>query len=234
MVYMASWSPGGDPANRLVLDAWPAALAKWDKNKDGRLSRDEIDDREVLDRFARMDLDQSGDLDQKEWERHAAVFRQAQNALLAVKPSGEGELSDRDLIWKFQRGIPYVSTPLVDQGRLWLVKDGGIVTQLDAATGQRLQEERLPEAGGSYYASPVATDGKVYFASEQGVITVLANQKEWKVISSHNLHEKIYATPAIEDGRMYFRTDKALYCFAKARGTRAGTNGSSPISATAQ
>jgi outer membrane protein assembly factor BamB len=232
MVYMASWAPSGDPANRLVLDTWPAALAKWDKNKDGRLSRDEIDDREVLARFARMDLDQSGDLDQKEWERHAAVFRQAQNALLALKPSGEGELGERDLVWKFQRGIPYVATPLLDQGHIWLVKDGGIVTQLDAATGQRLQEERLPGAG-SYYASPVAADGKVYFASEQGVISVLANQKDWKVISSHNLHEKIYATPAIERGRMYFRTDKALYCFTKAGGTRAGTKGSSPIPATA-
>ena len=88
MVYMASWAPGGDPGQRLALDPWPVALAKWDKNKDGRLSRAEIDDPEVLDRFARMDLDQSGDLDQAEWERHAAVFRRAQNALLALRPSG--------------------------------------------------------------------------------------------------------------------------------------------------
>jgi len=67
------------------------------------------------------------------------------------------------------------------------------------------------------------------------VITVLANQKEWKVISSHNLHEKIYATPAIEDGRLYFRTDKAFYCFTKAAGTPARTSGgNSPTSATAQ
>ena len=214
MVYMASWAPGGDAANRLTLDPWPEALAKWDKNKNGRLSRDEIDDREVLARFARMDLDQNGELDQKEWERHAAVFRDARNALLAIKPSGQGELDARAVVWKFQRGIPYVSSPVLDQGRLWMVKDGGIVTELDAATGERLNEERLPGAGG-YYASPVAADGKVYFASEQGVLSVLANQKDWKVISSHNLHEKIYATPAIEHGRIYVRTDQALYCFTK-------------------
>ncbi|MGA2866605.1 MAG: PQQ-binding-like beta-propeller repeat protein [Verrucomicrobiota bacterium] len=215
LVYMASWAPGGDPVNRVALDPWPVALAKWDKNKDGRLSRDEIDDPEVLERFFRMDLDQSGDLDQKEWERHAAVFRRAQNALLALKPSGKGELGDRDLIWKYQRGIPYVATPLLDQGILWLVKDGGTVTKLDAASGQLLQAERLPGPG-NYYASPVAGDGKVYFASEQGVITVVANQKEWKVISSHNFHEKIYATPAIDRGRLYIRTAKALYCFTRA------------------
>jgi outer membrane protein assembly factor BamB len=215
MVYMASWAPGGDPGNRLTLDTWSVALAKWDKNKDGRLSRDEIDDQEVLNRFTRMDLDQSGDLDQKEWERHAAVFRDARNSLLSLRPSQNGELPERDLVWKYQRGIPYVATPLLDQGRLWMVKEGGIVTQLDAATGQRIFEERLP-GGGGYYASPVAADGKLFFASEQGVITVLANQKEWKVISSRDFHEKIYATPAIEGSRIYIRTDKALYCFVKA------------------
>jgi outer membrane protein assembly factor BamB len=212
MVYMASWAPGGDPGQRLALDPWPVALAKWDKNKDGRLSRAEIDDPEVLDRFARMDLDQSGDLDQAEWERHAAVFRRAQNALLALRPSGRGELPERGLLWKHTRGIPYVSSPLLDQGILWLVKDGGIVTKLDAASGQLLQEQRLPGRGG-YYASPVAGDGKVYFASEQGVVTVVANQKEWKTISSRDFHEKIYATPAFGPSRLYLRTNQALYCF---------------------
>lgn len=212
IVYMASWAPGGDLNRRLLLDAWAAALAKWDASKNGRLTREEIDDREVLDRFTRMDLDQSGELDQQEWERHAAVFQRAQNAVLALKPSGEGELSNRDVLWKYQRGIPYVSTPLLDQGILWMVKDGGIVTKLDAASGQLLQEERLPGPG-NYYASPVAGDGKVYFASEQGVLSVLANQRDWKVLSSLNLHERIYATPRIERGRIYIRTDQALYCF---------------------
>jgi outer membrane protein assembly factor BamB len=216
-VFMASWAPGGDVGRRLQLDPWPTALAKWDKNKDGRLAREEIDDREVLDRFTRMDLDASGDLDQQEWERHAAVFKKAQNALLAIRPSQAGELSDKAILWKHQRGIPYVASPLLDQGILWLVKDGGIVTKLDAASGQLLQEERLPGPG-SYYASPVCGDGKVYFASEQGVISVVANQKDWKVISSCELHEKIYATPAIDRGRIYVRTNKALYCFAAAEG----------------
>ena len=199
VIYMASWAPGGDPGNRLALDPWPVALAKWDKNKDGRLSRDEIDDHEVLDRFARMDLDQSGDLDQKEWERHAQVFRRAQNALLALKPSRKGELPEGDLLWKYQRGIPYVATPLLDRGIVWLVKEGGVVTKLDAATGQLLDEQRLPGSGG-YYASPVAGDGKVFFASEQGMLSAVAEQKEWSLISSHALHEKVYATPAIEPG----------------------------------
>jgi len=211
-IYMASWAPGGDTGKRIEFDGWPVALEKWDKNKDGKLARAEIDDREVLERFYRMDLDQSGTLDQKEWERHAAVFQRAQNVVLALKPSKRGELSAGDILWKYPRGVPYVPTPMIDKGVFWMVKDGGIVTKLDAATGQVLQEERAGGVGG-YYASPVAGDGKVYFASEQGVITVIANQREWNVISSHNLHEKIYATPLVEQNCIYIRTEKALYCF---------------------
>jgi len=212
LIYMASWAPGGDAGKRLLLDPWSSALAKWDKNSDGKLSRTEIDDREVLDRFYRMDLDQNGTLDKSEWERHAAFFQRAQNAVLALKPSGRGELSASDLLWKYQRGIPYVSTPVVDQGILWMVKDGGIVTKLDAASGQVLQEERAAGLGG-YYASPVAGDGKVFFASEQGVVSVIAGTREWKLISSRNFKEKIYATPLIDANRIYIRTEKALYCF---------------------
>ena len=211
-IYMASWAPGGDAAKRVTFDSWQNALAKWDQNHDGKLSKAEIKDGEVLERFYRMDLDQSGTLDQQEWERHAAVFQRAENAVLALKPSGRGELSSSDVLWKYQRGVPYVPTPLVDKGILWMVKDGGIVTKLDAASGRMLQEERAGGIGG-YYASPVAGDGKVYFASEQGVISVIASQPEWNVISSHNLKEKIYATPVIDRNRIYIRTEKALYCF---------------------
>lgn len=216
-IYMASWAPGGDTAKRLALDSWPNALAKWDKNHDGKLTKAEISDPEVLDRFYRIDLDQNGYLDQQEWERHAEVFRRAQNAMLAIKPSGSGELAPRDVLWKYTRGVPYVSTPLLDQNRLWMVKDGGIVTKLDATDGHLLQEERLPGLG-RYFASPVTGDGKVFFASEQGVVSIVANQAAWRVISSHPFHEDIFATPAIDGNRLYIRSEKALYCFQGGKG----------------
>jgi outer membrane protein assembly factor BamB len=215
MIYMASWAPGGDAGRRIALDSWPSALGRWDKNPDGKLTKAEIEDREVLDRFFRMDLDQSGDLDQNEWDRHADVFRQAQNAILALRLKGTGQ-PDQPVVWKYQRGIPYVATPLLENGILWMVKDGGIVTKLDAATGRVLQEERLPTIG-SFYASPVCGDGKVFFASEQGVVSILANQREWRILSSRDFKEKIYATPVIERGRVFIRTEQALYCFADNR-----------------
>ena len=227
LVFMASWTPGGDTQQRIGMDSWPEALRKWDKNGDGKLTRNEVDDidhdgisekrgragEEVLDRFAAMDLDLSGELQQAEWERYAAVFRRAQNGTLAIKPSSAGgEQKESTVVWRYARGAPYVATPLLDRGILWMVKDGGIVTKISAAAGDVLQENRLP-AMGSYYASPVSADGKVFFASQQGVVSVIANEQDWRVIASHDFMEKIYATPLVAEGRLFIRTEKALYCF---------------------
>jgi outer membrane protein assembly factor BamB len=212
VVYMASWAPGADGAQRLTLDPWSAAVGKWDANKDGLLAKAEINNADVLDRFYRMDLDQSGTLNHAEWDRHAEVFKRAQNALLALKPSGSGELSDGDVIWKYQRGVPYVSTPLVRRGSVWMVKDGGIVTRLNYETGKVLSEERLPGIG-NYYASPIGGDRQVYFASEAGVVSIVSAINNWEVLSSRDFREKIYATPVISNGRLLIRTEKALYCF---------------------
>jgi len=217
-IYMASWAPGGDAAKRVSLVPWNDALTKWDRNHDGKLAKAEIDDREVLDRFFRMDLNQDGVLNQQEWERHAAVFQRAQNAVLAIKPNSGGELPDSAVVWKHGRGVPYVATPVLNNGILWMVKDGGIVTKLDATTGKLLQEERVP-AVGNYFASPVAGDGKVYFASESGAVSVVSAEKDWRVISSRDFHEKIYATPALAGNRIYLRTEEALYCFQGTRTT---------------
>lgn len=226
-VYMASWTSGGDTERRMGMETWPDALHKWDKNGDGRLTKIEVDEidgdgisqkrgrvgEEVLDRFDAMDLDLSGELQQAEWERYAALFRRAQNGTLAIKPSTEGgEQGERAVVWSYSRGAPYVATPLLDHGILWLVKDGGIVTKISAASGKVLQENRLPSMG-SYYASPVSADGKVFIASQQGVVSIVSNEPDWRVIASHDFTEKIYATPLVAEGRLFIRTEKALYCF---------------------
>jgi outer membrane protein assembly factor BamB len=215
-IYMASWAPGGDAGKRLVLDPWATALAKWDADHDGKLSNTEIDDKEVLDRFNRMDLDRDGKLNQAEWERHAEVFRRAQNSILALRPSGRGALNPNAVIWRHSRGIPYVATPVLDRGILWMVKEGGIVTKLNAQDGRLLQEERVPGFG-NYFASPVAGDGKVYFASESGTVSVMASGPEWRVVSSRDFHEKIYATPVLNHGCLFLRTERALYCFQNSK-----------------
>jgi outer membrane protein assembly factor BamB len=213
-IFMASWAPGGDTSAKVTLDPWKSALEKWDKNNDGKLAKDEITDRNVLDRYARMDIDLDGLLNQTEWERQADVFRRAENAVLAIKPVGRGDLTDKAIVWKYRRGTPYVPSPIVRNGVLWMVKDGGIVTRLDTTSGQLLSEERLPGSG-NYYASPVAGDGKVYFASEAGVVSVVADKPEWQVISSHKFDGKIYGTPVLSGNRIFIRTEDSVYCYEK-------------------
>ncbi len=213
---MASWAPGGDTGRRLALDSWAVAVGKWDKDGDHRLTRQEIDDAEVLNRYFRMDLDQDGRLNESEWDRHANVFKLARNALLSIRPPDGPPTSASEesnpVLWSHSRGVPYVSTPVADAGAVWMVKDGGIVTRLDASTGAVHYEERLPGLG-SYYASPVVGDGKVYFASQQGVVSVIDAGPAWRVVASHDFGEKIHATPTFHQGRLLIRTDAALYAF---------------------
>ncbi|MFN0167943.1 MAG: PQQ-binding-like beta-propeller repeat protein, partial [Bryobacteraceae bacterium] len=66
-----------------------------------------------------------------------------------------------------------------------------------------------------YYSSPVASDGKVYIASEEGKVNVLKASGEWEVLAVNDLKEPIYSTPAIADGRIYVRTRMALYAFGQ-------------------
>ncbi len=211
-IYMPSWAPGGDPGQRVSLAGWDQAIAKWDKNKDRFLAKDEINDQEVLTRFFRMDLDQNQLLDRKEWDQHAAVFQRAQNSMLTIKPSGGGDLGEKAVVWKYQRGAPYVASPALHNGIVWMVKDGGLVTKLSTKDGTLLQQERLG-ATGNYYASPLIADGKVYFASENGILTVVDDEKDWRIISARNFKEKIFATPLVFGGTLYIRTEKAVYAF---------------------
>ncbi|HVX10545.1 MAG TPA: PQQ-binding-like beta-propeller repeat protein [Pirellulales bacterium] len=212
LLYVATWSPGGDTDARLAMDAWPAALKKWDADRDNKLTRTEINDAEVLDRFFRIDLDQDQKLDEDEWRKYARVFELAQNTLLAIRPGGSGDVTDTAVVWQYRKGLPYVPSPLVYRGALSMVRNGGIFTALDAKNGRVLKQLRLP-SNENYYASPVAGDGKIYVVGEPGVATVI-DAGSFGILSSHDFGERTMATPVLADGEIFVRTEKALYCFA--------------------
>jgi outer membrane protein assembly factor BamB len=212
LLFVATWSPGGDSDSRLAMDPWPKAISQWDKNNDGKLSREEVNSPEVLDRFYRIDLNQDKGLDEAEWKKYARVFELAQNSVMALKQGDKESDFKPTVVWEYRRGVPYVSSPLVYRGVVYMAKDGGIATSLDAHTGKVLKQARL-RGNDKYYASPVAGDGKVYLVSEAGVISVLKAQGNWEILSSHDLAERTVATPILADGKIYLRTEKAMYCF---------------------
>ena len=130
---------------------------------------------------------------------------------MAVKPPvEEGGLAE--IVWKYEKGVPEVPSPLVYDGRVYALKNGGMVTCLDAGTGEERYREKLG-AGGPYYASLVAGDGKIYAASTRGVVTVFAAGDELDILAQNDLEERISATPALLDGRVYLRTDEHLHAY---------------------
>lgn len=216
-IYVATWTPGGDPGERISMEPFGEALTKFDKNDDKTISQEELPkDSPVLDRFFRIDLNQNKQLEEDEWKRHAVVFERAQNVAVAIEPGSSGALTPQYVRWTYTRGLPTVPSSVVFDGVLTMVKDSGIVTILDIADGKMLHQIRA-EGRGNYYASLVAGDGKVYLTSEGGVMTVLESGKSGKILASHDFGERIMASPVITAGVMYIRTDAALYAYSKSR-----------------
>ena len=134
----------------------------------------------VQSRFFRIDTSQDGSLGEAEWEAYRRVFADSKNSIQAIQPGGKGDVTSSSVKWRYRRLLPYVASPLVYRGVLYMVKDGGIVTSLDLETGKVFKQGRA-RGRGNYYASPVAADGKIYLASEPGVVTVLAANAQWTV-----------------------------------------------------
>ena len=93
-----------------------------------------------------------------------------------------------------------------------MVKNGGIVSCLEAKTGELKYQDKL-RSGGPYYSSPVVGDGKIYISSARGVVTVFEPGDTLNVLARNDLKERIMATPAVVDGKIYVRTDNNLYSF---------------------
>lgn len=213
IVYLATWTPGGDVGERITMEPYEEALRQYDSNQDGGITRDELPAASpVLERFFRIDLNQDQSLDEVEWSKQAEIFARATNVALALTPGDRGPLGDQYVRWTYQRGLPTVPSSVVYDGTMTMVKDSGIVTVLDASNGELIKQLRA-EGRGNYYASLVAGDGKVYLTSEGGVITVLRSGSEPEVLASFDFQERIMATPVIAGEQFFVRTEVALYCY---------------------
>ncbi len=146
------------------------------------------------------------------------------NALKAIRLAGaRGDLDGSDaIVWSYDQDTPYVPSPLVYRGVLYIVKHNkGILTALDAVTGELLYgPERLPEVEG-VYASPVAAAGRVYIAGRDGTTVVLAAGRRFEVLAVNRLEEGFDASPALVGRELLLRGRRHLYCLAETGATRA-------------
>jgi outer membrane protein assembly factor BamB len=150
---------------------------------------------------------------------HGLVFCSSGRAgpTLAIRPGGTGDVSGTHVVWTSPRGSPFVPSPLLYGGHLYLINDmASIVTCLEAATGNVVWQGRLGEARREgFSASPVAVDGKVFFTNDDGETFVLRSGPQFELLRVNPLNARTLASPALAGGRWYFRTDRELVAIGK-------------------
>jgi outer membrane protein assembly factor BamB len=133
----------------------------------------------------------------------------------AIRPGGQGDVTRSHRVWTHQTDTPDVPTPAVHDGLLYLLREVGVMTVLEADSGRTVYHQRVASGAGAFSPSPVVADGKVYLASEGGRVVVLAAGRQFKKLAENELGELIMATPVVVDDCLYIRTEKHLYCFAE-------------------
>jgi hypothetical protein len=132
--------------------------------------------------------------------------------IVALKPGAtgditlaKGETKNEHITWSTTRGGPYIPTPVIYGDYLYVLQNGGVFTAYKVATGEQVYQKRLGGTGGSFSASPVAADGKVYCTSEDGDVFVIKAGPEYQELAKNAIGEVLMATPAISDGLIIFR-----------------------------
>jgi outer membrane protein assembly factor BamB len=212
-LYVSAWAPGGETGEQISVPPYIELLKLNDNNANRALEYEEVKSHSALrNRFRQIDRNKDGRITEAEYESMRRVFDQAQNVIMAIRPGGVGDITESQVTWRYHKMLPYVASPVFYKGHLFMVKKSGIVSSLDATTGQPRKQDRIP-ARSNVYSSPVAADDKVYLISESGEASVIRAAAQWSVISHTRLGERCYATPALSRGRTFVRTEKTLYCF---------------------
>jgi outer membrane protein assembly factor BamB len=224
------------------LDPGPfwRAMLQFDRNGDGRIERHEITEyftqpfrpelppehpgfglplpSDPVERkesqnkiFAWLDKNQDGFVTKEEFTADMSVGR-GRPSLAAIRPGGTGDVTESHVSWNLRNGIPEISSPVFHSGRLYLVRDGGTLSCVNAATGEVIYRERLG-ASGQYSASPVIANDHLYLLSAKGLLTVVKCGDKFETVHQVNLKASISATPAMDQNSLYVRADDAMMAF---------------------
>ena len=136
--------------------------------------------------------------------------------MVAVARGAEGDASESHVRWSHRRGLPYVASPLLYRGRVWLLKSGGLISAIDAETGKpSIDRERLDDRS-EYYMSPVGAAGHVLVGSAEGTLYVIdAQANELTIEHTSKFDEELFATPAVLGGKVYVRTETTMWAFGQ-------------------
>jgi len=131
------------------------------------------------------------------------------SVLRAIRPDGSGDVTTTHVQWQQQRSVPRQSSPLLVSEELYLVSDNGVASCLDARSGAVHWTELLP---GSYAASPVFAEGRIYYFADNGKTTVARVGQQYVPLAENQVEGRVLASPAFVAPAILLRTDKHLYC----------------------
>jgi outer membrane protein assembly factor BamB len=237
-LYVTAFPMLADPANAGDVPPFPVVLSRYDTNGDGKLSEDELPDDElflfrragvpdgvpgahltVKRLFGMIDSDKDGAIDEANLDEFNKMLDEnfgpaavSSTGLIAIHAGSEGDRPAAAVKWTYERNVPEVSSPMSYGGRVYMIKSGGIVSCVDAASGEALYRGRVG-APGTYYASPVMAGGRIFVASGEGVVSVLGTGDTLEVLANNDLGDPIYSTPAPVGSALYVRSDGHLWAF---------------------
>jgi outer membrane protein assembly factor BamB len=142
--------------------------------------------------------------------------------IFAIRPGANGDISlskgqetNAHIAWSKMRGGPYMPTPILYGSCFYTCSNSGVLTCYEAATGKEVYKERISSGSDSYTASPVAADGRLYFASEQGQVRVVKAGPVFELLAVNAVDDYVMATPAISNGSLLLRSQHYLMAFGK-------------------
>jgi outer membrane protein assembly factor BamB len=151
-----------------------------------------------------------------------ASGRAPERPIFVVRPAARGDLtlpagttSSDSVAWSRTGRGSYMPTPLAYQGQLYVLANNGLLDAYDLRLGTDTYRERLSTVGNGFSASPVAADGKIYLANEDGDILVVAAGPVFKQIAVNSMGELVMATPALSNGVMFVRTARSLVAIGR-------------------
>jgi len=215
---------------------WKITIEEFDRNHDNQIHRDEMTERFTvplrpelsrdnpgygwpyrnMDGVLRFfDKDKDRIITEAEWMKTMSGFaKDTQPILLAIRPGAKEDARQSHVAWEIHRGLPETSSLIYCRGKLYLLRDGGLLTCLEAATGKEIFRQRIGSPG-QYVASPIIAGDKLIVASARGLVTVIQVDDKLTILARNNFQEKIFATPALAENKIYLRTTAHLYALGQ-------------------
>jgi outer membrane protein assembly factor BamB len=132
--------------------------------------------------------------------------------LMALKLGGRGDITESHVIWKTEKDVPKIPSPIIVDGLIYMVSDKGSISCLESESGKMVWRERL---GRTYVASPIHANGMVYFFDHKGKTTVIKAGESFEPVSENHLDDGFMASPAVAGNSLILRTKSHLYRIEK-------------------